>query len=585
VTKDSVVRDEMIVPDEEPSKMDQLLAMLMQSNLDAKQDAKLLREELREQREQSKYDIDRLYRSTSNLEERMNGVLEDLEKREDQETLPNTSPNGQIVLDGDDDAETSTEKVFLKEPALKASPIDQVSDQSREEGNFFLDSANYGFQKRAPLKKRFGFNSERDASRRESKVISDMMYNIQRSEAQSVYKMVTAEPFTKKLSKLDITHFLWWFTNWNDHMILTRTYTEPTNLVSAHIREMLCENNEISLEEFHALEPDDFIYLISKELKIYSMAEFHEKMTESYGAMAKISFHAGQGIAAQAEFYTGMLAGKNYFRKCLELLSIHSSKFAPPMKGDHGLVKIFTSTLELSYVKSMQWEMREVGEYKSITDYILAFCDVAKVHLEEAKVYARQPNAFNKKSSGASPSPNPTGSVRFEKKAVSKDPDFNRGGYKPKETWKDRQSPYPRKSDLGNIEDLAEVAIGYADEDPEDETDEAGADPALEDVSHVDEDFEAMLAECCIPCDRNEATRALFMAGSDGEVRPRGCLYYTIFGSCLKGATCINADGHNSRGRASCAAWLMQKLNDKSPTPYGQGNMPKILPRPQGGPK
>jgi hypothetical protein len=379
-TQDSVDADPKEIDHEEPSKMDQMLAMLMQSNLDAKQDAKLLREELREQREQSKYDIDRLYRSTSNLEERMNGILEDLEKRADvpiADVKKNTSPNRQIVLDGDDDAETSTEKVFLAESALKVSPIEQVSDQSREEENFFLDSANYGFQKRAPPKKRFGFDCGRDTSRRESKVISDMKYNIQRSEAQNVYKMVTAEPFTKKLSKLDITHFLWWYTNWNDHMILNRTFTEPTNLVSSHIREILCENNDISLEDFHALEPDEFIYLISKELKIYSTAEFHEKMMESYGAMPKIIFHAGQGIAAQAEFYNGLLARKNYFRKCLELLSIHSSKCAPPMKGDDGLVKIFTSTLDVSYVKSMQIEMRRVEEYKSITDYILAFCDVA----------------------------------------------------------------------------------------------------------------------------------------------------------------------------------------------------------------
>ena len=124
-TQDSVDADSKEIDHEEPSKMDQMLAMLMQSNLDAKQDAKLLREELREQREQSKYDIDRLYRSTSNLEERMNGVLEDLEKREDQQTPPvtmNTSPNGQIELDGDDD-ETSREKVFLAEPALKVTSI------------------------------------------------------------------------------------------------------------------------------------------------------------------------------------------------------------------------------------------------------------------------------------------------------------------------------------------------------------------------------------------------------------------------------------------------------------------------------
>jgi hypothetical protein len=65
-----------------------------------------------------------------------------------------------------------------------------------------MDSANYGFQKRfADVKP---VRREPDHSRRESKVISDMKYNIQRTE--SVYKMVTAEPFTKKLTKIDITH-------------------------------------------------------------------------------------------------------------------------------------------------------------------------------------------------------------------------------------------------------------------------------------------------------------------------------------------------------------------------------------------
>jgi hypothetical protein len=53
-------------------------------------------------------------------------------------------------------------------------------------------------------------------------------------------------------------------------MVLSKTYTEPTNLVSSSIREILCENNALSLRAFHALEPDDFIYLVSKELKIHS---------------------------------------------------------------------------------------------------------------------------------------------------------------------------------------------------------------------------------------------------------------------------------------------------------------------------
>jgi hypothetical protein len=95
-TQDSVDADPKEIDQEEPSsKMDQLLDMLMQSNLDAK----LLREELREARKQSRYDIDRLYRSTSNLEERMNVILEDFENRaEPEESIADVMKNTSTLI-------------------------------------------------------------------------------------------------------------------------------------------------------------------------------------------------------------------------------------------------------------------------------------------------------------------------------------------------------------------------------------------------------------------------------------------------------------------------------------------------------
>jgi hypothetical protein len=220
-------------------------------------------------------------------------------------------------------------------------------------------------------------------------------------------------------------------------MVTYKTFTEPTNLVSASIREQLCENNDMSLEDFHALHPDDFIYMVSKELKIYTRKEFHEKMMEAYSSMTKISFQGNQGVEAQAEFYSALLARKNYFRKCLELLSIHSARFVPEMKGEYGLVRIFTSTLELSYVKEMQLEMLRIEEYKGITEYINAFCKVAKEHLDLARRYSRCPKA-NKKSSAVTPSTNTGATVRVDKNQGST---HDSSGIHPKESWQARHAP------------------------------------------------------------------------------------------------------------------------------------------------
>ena len=37
-------------------------------------------------------------------------------------------------------------------------------------------------------------------------------------------------------------------------------------------------------------------------------------------------------------------------------------------------------------------------------------------------------------------------------------------------------------------------------------------------------------------------------------------VYYAIFGNCLKGARCADADGHNPEARARTGAWLQTKL-------------------------
>jgi hypothetical protein len=253
--------------------------------------------------------------------------------------------------------------------------------------------------------------------------------------------MVTNDSFTKKLVKLEMSSFITWYSLWNDHMVLSKTYTEPTNSVSTSIREILCENNGLSLREFHALEPDEFIYLVFKELKIHSKKEFPEQMMESYGANPKIYIRASSGVVAHSECYVALLARKNYFRKCLELLSIHSSAFCPRLKGELGLVRIFTSTLELSYVMDVQDEMGPTEDYDGITSYLSAFCDVAQGHLDQSKSYSRVPMAFGNSKKQESNNPAPTAHAPHGHIHKNEGSTHDRSGVLPKESWQARPAP------------------------------------------------------------------------------------------------------------------------------------------------
>ena len=82
--------------------------------------------------------------------------------------------------------------------------------------------------------------------------------------------------------------------------------------------------------------------------------------------------------------------------------------------------------------------MRSVDDYKSITEYILHFCEVAKAHLELAKRYSRTPMAANKKSSAVTPSTNTGATVRVDKNQGST---HDSSGIHPKESWQARHAP------------------------------------------------------------------------------------------------------------------------------------------------
>jgi hypothetical protein len=49
--------------------------------------------------------------------------------------------------------------------------------------------------------------------------------------------------------------------------------------------------------------------------------------------------------------------------------------------------------------------------------------------------------------------------------------------------------------------------------------------------------------------------------------RLQGCIYYTLFGTCLKGPLCKYAAHHNSAGAKSTANWIIKRLSNKDTRP------------------
>ena len=131
--------------------------------------------------------------SVSNLWQIVRGISQVLTKLEES----NTRIVEQLGLSASNtSAKTSTtEKLFR----VKTKSRKVTSPNLHE---MMADSGNFEEMRSPPIKKKSQKACKNRQTRRESRLISSMKYNISRADMSNVYNMKTAEPFTYRLSRL-----------------------------------------------------------------------------------------------------------------------------------------------------------------------------------------------------------------------------------------------------------------------------------------------------------------------------------------------------------------------------------------------
>ena len=491
----------------------------------------------------------------------------------------------------------NTTSVPLAKKSTRKAKTKSDESTSSELHDLMSESGNFDEMRSPPIKKRFQTDRTDRKTRRESRLITSMKYNSTRADMAKVYNMKTTEPFAMRLTKLTPSAFLNWFTKWNEHMHRTGCYTAPTSLVSEEIRETLMDSIGCTMEDFHELEPDQFIEIVADQIKCRSKSHFATIMKNCYGKLEVLDF---KGVVPNTHrhFFEGLLKRRTYFFRVFEFLNISNSAYTPLVKGDMGLAKILMSTIGKRYCDQVLLEIDPKTDYKSIKKFTDAFMAIAKRHYELgdascAVPYEQKGYMDDQEEDGQKPTfkssksyvPYKRGSEGFQKTKDTKP--FKKGG----EYGHVKPVYFMEQSDRSDSSSSDEAGCKSADSDSRMAKTPKGAyqrprqpDSDDEEESTLEEDArktpiveDYSLAEANIPPDRTSETRALFMVGNDGETRPRGCMYYAIFGNCLKGIKCMNADGHNPEARARTGAWLQTKL-DEIPKVGSKGPV-KILSR------
>ena len=487
-------------------------------------------------------------------------------------------------------------------------------ETSSELHTLMQESGNFEEMNSPAIKNKFDTIPTDRQSRRESKLITSMRYNITRAEMSEVVNMKSAEPFTSRLNKLSPGTFLHWYTKWNEHMTRSRCYSDPTSLISDEIRETLMDNNDLTIEQFHELEPEDFIKIVAKEVKCRSKSHYAQVMLKCYGRMETLDF---KGVLPNKHkaFYQGILKRRTYFFRVFEFLNFSNSVHIPLVKGDKGLAKLFMSTIDKEYCESVLLEVDPKKAYKSIKVFIETFMAIAKSHylLAEAacaipyqsKGYMESDDEDSKKSytnfakkNGSSSAMRDTSSYKANEKPSIRNlytPHKGKGEYNREKSvyfidQSDNRDQTPVQAPLSDASDphdrylqkTCPTPMRKQGPDSDDEyllekEYEYHQAPFVEDYS---------LADVNIPPDRSEHTRTLYMVGQDGETRPRGCIYYSLFGNCVRGTNCPNVDGHNAEGRIRTGVYLRTKIDEIPNIPVSGSRGPvKILTRDRPGSK
>ena len=467
---------------------------------------------------------------------------------------------------------TDTPPKFVSEPTLQTI--------MRESENFEEDYETPDVEK---IKKRV---TRQRAPRRESKLIQNLKYHVDVADNARVYTMQTAEPFNLKLTKLTPKAFLYWYTKWNEHTARYKSYTPPTSLVSDEIRETLMLNNDLTHEEFHDVKPHEFIEYVAEEVKCQTKTHYAQVLKESYHTLPVLSFKHVMPDT-HLEFQQGVLRRRTYFYRIFDFLNISNSAHVPDIAGEYGLAKIFMSNIDARYCSYVLRDMGPISSFKRIKDFTDAFVKKVTADYEVARAAASLPYEHegylgidlpeDRVATPRTPKHLPTHQrvAQHERKPTS---------------WVDRKrTDYPTSRKIAYMD--------VADGDPADTSSDAMEDSCWRDVCdepgcHMDDVDgcepeslveDELLLNADIPPDRSGATMGLYMIGSDGQTRPRGCLYYAIFGNCLKGPKCPNADGHTPEARVRTATWLMDKMTGVvKPNPSGPI---KFLTKDRSGPK
>ena len=459
---------------------------------------------------------------TENMEIRLLNIEDRLDAFEEKQ---NVNDSRLSILEGEDELNTDE-----KTPTS--------NEKKEEDRNDFIPDPK-------------AFSSDKDNKRKSAFMKAVSQTTALAERRQVVVQMATPSHSKVWLSSTELSEYCRFVNNWFDWEIKHGIKLEPTLIIADHVRTTLMYNNDMTEQDFSDLRPEDFCALMAKETQVLSKVQFHQTFKHALRDVKVLLWEKVKPNSHEL-FFQGVLRRKKIYLRTFQILMEANSAFCPDLEGkEFGLAQIFLSLFDPEYNKLVLAEIPKVKQanYKKVEDFVDAYVAKAKVHFDTSKLIWAVPykgDDFQRFSANARYQGN-TNETPNRKDFVQP-----KSLYQPSAT---RTLNFIDVTEERDYSDDDEQDICF-DSPPPDDNPKRETLEELEEVLCQEENAKDLPTDCDATVDQQ-----LQVLDSDNPSQTvRGCVNFTLYGRCFKGADCKYASGHNDQAATETRKWMMSKL-------------------------
>jgi hemoglobin-like flavoprotein len=386
----------------------------------------------------------------------------------------------------------------------------------------------------------------------------------------SVLPTLTVPPFQYRLNSTSPSAILKFQRNWVRYQLQYKVPVNPLTCVSEGILRKIRHTQHVTDDDLRSCNAEEFCMYLANDLVMVNKLMFFKELEEALSTIPRLKWH-GVGLLEHETFYNELLYRQervleyfNFFKENKD-----NRDAIPKVAGKFGTAKLFLNLIDEEYNEPILALIPELKDknYQKLEDFISCYMREADRQFEITRAVINGVPFSSNKAKKPERDKAYADKSSFKKREYVRDDDRKRD-------WVANRFKPRQEQQVNHLSDNP-LELHDSDEDAwelqwDEEIVRARTlyEDDREEPERLSDDPEDHDPEIVIPPDilNNIDPVMPTLAGQfNQQDKVYGCLYYTIYGKCLKGDKCKYAKAHNRQGARDTSEWIIKRLgsNDR----------------------